>query len=63
MNMGDICFMKPNLYLSKAWVVLKQSASSGVKVENFEFENEKWYKELKKEIKPPKSMFTPPEPK
>ncbi|HAO06215.1 MAG TPA: hypothetical protein DCQ50_04295 [Chryseobacterium sp.] len=34
------------------WVILKQSAYSGGTVEKFEFEDEEWYKELKKKVKP-----------
>lgn len=61
---GSNLFYETELGIKKGnWVILNQSASSGGKREKFEFENEEWYKELKKKVKPRQSMFPPPEPK
>lgn len=55
---GGHLFYETELVLKKGnWVILKQSASSGGRMEKFEFEDEEWYKELKKKIKPHKPVF------
>ena len=45
------------------WTIVKQRAYSGGRVEKYEFEDEEWYKELKKKIKPHQPIFPPPDPK
>jgi len=61
---GGHLFYETELGLKKEnWIILKQGASSGGRMEKFEFEDEKWYLDLKKKIKPHLPMFPPPAPK
>ncbi len=59
---GGNLFYETGLGLKKGkWIILKQRAFSGGRIGKFEFENEEWYKDLKKKIKPHQPMFPPPE--
>ncbi len=44
------------------WIIVKQRAYSGGRIEKFDFEKEQWYIDLKKKTKPHQPIF-PPEPK
>lgn len=60
---GGNLFYETELGLKKGnWLILKQRVYSGGRIKKFEFENEAWYKELKKKVKPHQPMFPPPPP-
>lgn len=61
---GGHLYYETELNLKKGnWIILKQQAFSGGRIEKFEFEDEEWYKDLKKKVKPHQPMFPPAEPK
>ncbi len=47
---------------NNVWVVAHESIETGGRRENYEFEKEQWYIDLKKKIKPHQPMFPPPPP-
>lgn len=61
---GSNLFYKTNLIKRNGnWLIVKQRTYSGGRLDKYEFEDEQWYLDLKKKIKPHKAMFPPPEPK
>lgn len=60
---ANLFFVYKLKIINDKWTVVEENLSTGGRRMNYGFENEQWYLDMKKKIKPVKPMFPPAEPK